>query len=351
MATPKPPDSSFGIFKKEEAALQLARDALESGLIDGPARKHFTELLKSYEKLYKSTRRLLRLSDRNEAELNNVAKDLEDKKATLEDLSQKLSKYLSPQIYESIFMGRSDVSLQTERKKLTVFFSDIKDFTATTADMQPEDLTHLLNSYFSEMSAIAIDYGATIDKFIGDAMLLFFGDPESKGVIEDARACVRMAVAMQRRMVDLRDAWRADGYDRPFLMRIGINTGYCNVGNFGSNQRMDYTIIGGEVNLAARLEAAADPGGILMSYETYALVKDIVTAEERQAIAMKGVRRKVKAYAVTDILEGIENEREIFHHEGEGVYFHLDAQRLEAEGREEVKAKLRNALARLENLP
>src|SRR6266481_294753 len=179
------------------------------------------------------------------------------------------------------------VELATERKRLTVFFSDIKDFTATTADMQPEDLTAMLNRYFTAMSKIALAYGAHIDKFIGDAMLMFFGDPETRGVEEDARACVRMAVAMQRQMVELQQDWRASGFEQPFEMRVGTNTGYCNVGNFGSDDRMDYTIIGAEVNLAARIEAAADPGGILMSYPTYVLVRDIVRAEERGNIDAK----------------------------------------------------------------
>jgi len=228
---------------------------------------------------------------------------LDEKTRMLESLSVKLSKYLSPQVYASIFAGSRDVELATERKRLTVFFSDIKDFTATTADMQPEDLTAMLNRYFTAMSKIALAHGAHIDKFVGDAMLMFFGDPETRGVEEDARACVRMAVAMQRQMVELQQEWRASGFEQPFEMRVGINTGYCNVGNFGSDDRMDYTIIGAEVNLAARIEAAADPGGILISYPTWALVRDIVRAEERDSIAAKGIRREVRVFAVAGILD------------------------------------------------
>jgi adenylate cyclase len=228
---------------------------------------------------------------------------LDEKTRMLESLSVKLSKYLSPQVYASIFAGSRDVELATERKRLTVFFSDIKDFTATTADMQPEDLTAMLNRYFTAMSKIALAYGAHIDKFIGDAMLMFFGDPETRGAEEDARACVRMAVAMQRQMGDLQQEWRASGFEQPFEMRVGINTGYCNVGNFGSDDRMDYTIIGAEVNLAARIEAAADPGGILISYPTWALVRDIVRAEERGSIAAKGIRREVRVFAVAGLLD------------------------------------------------
>jgi class 3 adenylate cyclase/AmiR/NasT family two-component response regulator len=236
-----------------------------------------------------------------EIEERNAA--LDEKTRMLESLSAKLSKYLSPQVYASIFAGSRDVELATERKRLTVFFSDLKDFVATTADMQPEDLTAMLNRYFTAMSKIALAHGAHIDKFIGDAMLMFFGDPETKGVEEDARACVRMAVAMQRQMAELQQEWHASGFEQPFQMRIGINTGYCNVGNFGSEDRMDYTIIGAEVNLAARIQAAADPGGILISYPTWALVRDIVRAEERGSIAAKGIRREVRVFAVAGILD------------------------------------------------
>ena len=228
---------------------------------------------------------------------------LDEKTRMLESLSVKLSKYLSPQVYASIFTGSRDVELATERKRLTVFFSDIKDFTATTADMQPEDLTAMLNRYFTAMSKIALAHGAHIDKFIGDAMLMFFGDPETRGVEEDARACVRMAVAMQRQMVELQREWHASGFEQPFQMRIGINTGYCNVGNFGSEDRMVYTIIGAEVNLAARIQAEADPGGILISYPTWALVRDIVRAEERGSIDAKGIRREVRVFAVAGLLD------------------------------------------------
>lgn len=148
-------------------------------------------------------------------ELDEQKKLLDEKNRMLEALSSKLSKYLAPQIYQSIFSGKHDVSLATKRKKLTVFFSDIEDFTQITEDIQAEDLTDLLNQYFTEMSKIALEYGATIDKFIGDAMLMFFGDPETRGVEEDAGACVRMAIAMQRRMRDLQAHWRDKGYEHP----------------------------------------------------------------------------------------------------------------------------------------
>src|SRR5262249_2356534 len=148
--------------------------------------------------------------------LNDRAEErtlLADKNRTLEALSAKLAKYLSPQVYQSLFTGRNVAALETQRKKLTIFFSDIQDFTRTAEDLQAEDLTYILNDYFTEMSRLALEHGATIDKFIGDAMLMFFGDPESRGVEEDARACVRMAIAMQRRMRELQAKWRATGHE------------------------------------------------------------------------------------------------------------------------------------------
>lgn len=227
-----------------------------------------------------------------------LSEELSGNNEFLAGISMKLSRYLSPQIYKSIFSGDKEVEISTERKKLTVFFSDIKDFTETSENLQPEELTGLLNEYFTEMSAIAEKHGATIDKFIGDAIVAFFGDPETKGTAEDARACVAMALEMQDRLEELAEAWHARGIETPFRARIGINTGYCNVGNFGSETRMDYTIIGAEANLAARLESSAPPGGIVMSYETYAHVRDMVEVRERPAERFKGIQRDVIPYEV-----------------------------------------------------
>jgi len=221
-----------------------------------------------------------------------------EKNGMLEALSSKLSKYLSPQVYHSIFSGQQNVEIASKRKKLTVFFSDVAAFTETTENLESEELTEVLNHYLTEMSAIALEHGATIDKYIGDAMLLFFGDPETRGVKEDAKACVEMAIAMQRRMRQLEQEWRQRGLERPFRIRMGISTGFCTVGNFGSQDRMDYTIIGNEVNLASRLESAAEPGSILLANETNALVQDIVLTEEQPPITVKGFLRPINTFKV-----------------------------------------------------
>jgi adenylate cyclase len=219
----------------------------------------------------------------------------------LKTLSDQLSRYLAPQVYQSLFDGSRQAEIQTQRKRLTVFFSDIKNFTASTAQWQPEEVTFLLNSYFEEMSQIAAEYGATLDKFIGDAIVIFFGDPHTLGPRQDAVQCVRMAVAMQQRMGELRQRWKDMGIHKAFEIRIGINSGFCDVGNFGSNLRMDYTIIGREVNLAARLEQAAEPGEILMSRDTHDLVQDDIEVEARKPVIAKGFTEPITVYAVRQV--------------------------------------------------
>ncbi|MGC2129855.1 MAG: adenylate/guanylate cyclase domain-containing protein [Candidatus Aquilonibacter sp.] len=243
--------------------------------------------------------------------------------ASLSAISKKISRYISPQIYDAIFSGKSDAELATKRKKLTIFFSDIKDFTSTSERLQAEQLTDLLNEYFTEMAAIALGYGGTLDKFVGDAILVFFGDPETSGESEDAIACVFMALAMQARLIELNARWRAQGVEQPFQVRMGINTGYCNVGNFGSTQRMDYTIIGAEANLAARLESIAEPGTIVVSYETYALVRGTVHAHALEPIRVKGISRDVVPYKIDGYIDGPESPS-VFSEHGGGIEFYLD---------------------------
>jgi adenylate cyclase len=212
---------------------------------------------------------------------------LKDKKEKIEALATKLSKYLSPQIYNSIFTGEKDVKIETYRKILTVLFSDIAGFTTTTDHMNEDELSQWLNTYLNDMANITLRYNGTLDKFIGDGVMIFFRDTETNGEKEDALRCVLMAMEMRERAKQL-------GMD----IRIGINTGECTVGNFGSEDRMDYTIIGGNVNLASRLESNSEPGKILISQSTYELVKDSIHCESRGNVRVKGIDRDIMTYWV-----------------------------------------------------
>jgi len=288
------------------------------------------------------------LQRRQAGVIAGINKELEAANEFLASVSMKISRYLAPQIYKSIFSGERDVTIHTERKKLTIFFSDIKDFTATTERLQPEEITSLLNEYFTEMSAIALKHGGTVDKFIGDAILIFFGDPETKGPSEDAKACLRMAVDMQRRLSELNAKWRAAGIEQPFRVRMGINTGFCNVGNFGSTDRMDYTIIGAEANLAARLQSIAEPGHIVVSYETYALVREMVAARTLPPISMKGISREIVPYAIEGMLDAPGRQVRTFSEHLVGLDLDFDPSLVETSDAERARAVLRDALAALE---
>jgi adenylate cyclase len=290
----------------------------------------------------------LGMQRRQAMRIKGMNRELESANDFLAALSMKISRYISPQVYKSIFSGQKDVTIHTERKKLTIFFSDIQNFTATTERLQPELITQLLNEYFTEMSAIAHEHGGTIDKFIGDAMLIFFGDPETRGDRADAKACLQMAWRMQRRLVELNAKWRSQGIEQPFKSRIGINSGYCNVGNFGSADRMDYTIIGAEANLAARLQSVAEPGGIVISYETFALVNDVITSHALPPITMKGISREVIPYSVDSMIDTSADKGGVVIERMPGLDFYLDPSIVKSADAERIRSVLLGALSALD---
>ncbi|MBD3655682.1 MULTISPECIES: adenylate/guanylate cyclase domain-containing protein [Marinobacter] len=264
-------------------------------------------------------------------------------------LSHKLSKYLSPQVWQSIFTGERDVRLETQRKKLAIFFSDIKGFTELSEEMEPEALTELLNHYFDEMSAVALKYGGTIDKFVGDSIMIFFGDPTTKGQREDAFACVSMAIEMRKHMKIMRQKWRSQGIKTPLEIRMGISTGYTTVGNFGAENRMDYTIIGKEVNLASRLESLADAGEILVSYETFSLIKDRIMCRDKGEITVKGFGKPVAIYEVVDFRRDMGPNRSFLEHEHSGFAMYLDSDKVTEKERRSILQALEEAADRLRN--
>lgn len=246
----------------------------------------------------------IRVKERTQ-QLSDAYEEVKQHEMELESLSNKLSKYLSPQVYSSIFSGKQEVCLASKRKKLTILFSDIVSFTKTTDRMEAEDLTFILNEYLTEMTDIALKHGGTVDKYIGDAIMLFFGDPETRGIREDALACVETAIEMQQRIHELHDRWLDSGMDAPITCRIGIHTGYCTVGNFGSEDRMEYTIIGGAVNLASRLEHDAAVGGILISGDTHLLVKDKIRCQPMGAVDIRGMAYPVETFEVIGLINNL----------------------------------------------
>jgi class 3 adenylate cyclase len=171
------------------------------------------------------------------------------------------------------------------------------------------------------------------------------------GEAEDAKSCLRMSLDMQQRLVQLNVKWRNAGVEQPFRVRMGINSGFCNVGNFGSADRMDYTIIGAEANLAARLQSIAEPGTIVMSYDTYAMVRDMVVANPLPPITMKGISRDVVPYVVQGVVDGSGNDVRIFSEHASGLDFYLDPSMIDAGRAEHIRRLLQSALQALEKAP
>ena len=300
---------------------------------------HYAELLKAYIKLNKEQNRLIRLSDKSQKKLS-VAN------AKLANFSTKLSKYFSPEVYNSLFTGELDVKVQTQRKLLTIFFSDLEGFTELTERLEPEVLTELLTHYLTEMSKIALRWGGTIDKYIGDAIMIFFGDPASKGEKSDAVNCVRMAMEMVDQLAEVRAIWKDKGLALPLNARMGVHTGICTVGNFGSEDRLDYTVIGNGVNLASRLESNAKPNSILISEDTYLHVRSEINCSKNNTIKVKGVSYPVQTYKVEGLMMEPADQFGLTEHQIPGLSLILDQSKIE--NRVLVRKKIKEVLDLLE---
>ena len=269
-------------------------------------------------------------------------------------ISNKLRRYVSPQIYSRIAdqekrTARSGgnalverANEQSARKCLTVFFSDIEGFTALMDNLEEETVTRILNEYLNAMAEIAIEHGGTIDKFMGDGIMVFFGDPSTSGRSGDAIACIKMALVMREKVSLLRKKWSSEGIFSELHVRIGIHTGYCTVGNFGCDSRMDYTAVGSAVNLASRLEGKASQDGVLISGDTYQLVRDQIRTRERDPVFLKGINRRVEAH---DVLGFSEQKEKPIERQSAGCCIILDPSLMHAG---QVKTMLREMIDTIE---
>ena len=224
-------------------------------------------------------------------------KDLAEKvNVQVEELKRynELRRYLSPKLTEKILSSGDSLGAEPQRKLMTVMFSDIRNFSSFTENLEPEELFHLLDRYLSEMTRIIHHHEGTLNKIIGDGLLVFFGDPIP--MKDHALRAVMVALEMQEKVAGLRDEWLYYGHE--LGVGIGINTGYMTVGNIGSEMHKDYTVIGNQVNVASRLESLAKPGQILISQRTYSRVREFVDAERVGEIRVKGIYHPVLTYNV-----------------------------------------------------
>ncbi len=208
-----------------------------------------------------------------------------------------LKRYLSPQLAESILSGTLDVNVTSRRKNLTVFFSDIRGFTPMSEHIEPEELTDFLNQYLSAMTEIVFKHGGTLDKYIGDAIMVFFGDPITYD--DHAQRAVLMALEMRVKISELQSSWWVD-QEKRLTVGMGISTGYVTVGNIGSPARMEYTVVGNHVNLASRLSNRALAGQILVSERTVVHCGKLVEAAEVDEMELEGVSRPIKIYEISE---------------------------------------------------
>lgn len=222
---------------------------------------------------------------------------LEDQRESLIRTHELIRTYVPAQVADAV-LASGPRATALERRKLTIFFSDVVTFTDTTDRMEPEELARVLDDYFSEMTRIAEKYDGTIDELIGDAVLIFFGAPTATDDRDHAVRATRMAVEMQRAVARLNASWEAAGIDAVFEVRMGINTGIVTVGNVGTGGRRKYAALGRGVNLAARIQTHCPSGGILLSRSTWLLTRDVVPCRLEGEVELKGVGRPTELYAV-----------------------------------------------------
>ncbi len=225
---------------------------------------------------------------------------LRDRERQLRRATTLIRRYVPAQLAEKFLAGAHTEALRHERRKVTLFFSDVVGFTEAADQMEGEDLAALLNEYLSEMAKVADSFGATVNQFVGDGIMIFFGAPEATDDRDHALRAVRMALVMQRRMTELRAKWFGEGIQTPFRIRIGINTGVASVGDFGSEGRTTYSAIGNQTNLTARIQSHCEPGRVLISHTTWALVNDEIACKERGEIEVKGLHYPVRVYEVME---------------------------------------------------
>lgn len=306
------------VFPKEHLIIEEAESLLKQENLDETNLcENYGKLLKNYKKLLRQAEKLTRSSDIQQRKLNRI--------------QERLGKYVSYQLFQKILHGKEKVEIKAKRKKLTVFFSDIKDFSYTSSHMQGEALSEFLNSYLEIMTQIVVKWGGTLDKYMGDAIMVFFGDPEFTSDEDHAIRCVNMAIEMREKMKELRKKWFDLGYQEPLHCRIGIATGYCTVGNFGTSERMDYTIIGTPVNLASRLESVADVDEILISHETWGYVRNNIVCEPPITLHLKGFHHRISAHKVLYSREKSVSDLAFLYDEAKGINMIIDFSKISSE--------------------
>ena len=263
----------------------LLRARINAGL----TKKHLRELERRHvEEIERLNRRLEARVEEQMAELVRTG---------------ELKRFMPQPVAESLLSGKLPLSHGFERRKLTLLFADMVGFTDLADSLDPEELAEVLNEYLREMTAVAVAHGGTLDNYIGDGLMVIFGAPKRAQEAVQAWSAMRAAFAMMSRAEQLTEEIRARGIPADLRIRVGVNTGHCTVGVFGSDVLRAYKAVGFAVNVAARLQAEAEPGTVLAGFRTYALVRDRVRARQREPLKLKGAARPVEAWEILELVE------------------------------------------------
>ena len=213
-------------------------------------------------------------------------------------LNAQFKPYLTRQADRAISSGKTLPEIEHRRRYLAVFFIDIHRFTDRIEELEPEQAAEFLNTYLSRMRGIAGEFGGTVDKFIGDSLMIAFGDNSSSTPEDDVRACMRMALSMREEIHHMSLHYSDQVPNQPLTVRMGIASGYCTTGNFGATDCLEYTAIGRTVNLASRLEKLAEPDEILLSSPFSAQLSDEFCISDRGTTQVKGFARPLQIAAL-----------------------------------------------------
>jgi class 3 adenylate cyclase/CheY-like chemotaxis protein len=222
----------------------------------------------------------------------------------------ELKRFLPQHVAEGLLGGQLEPDEAFERRKITALFADMVGFTDLSESLEPEELAPLLNEYLREMTALAVAHGGALDNFIGDGLMVVFGAPSPTEENVQALAAIRTALSMRAQARELAARVRERGLPAELNIRIGINTGYCTVGVFGSDVMRAYKAVGFAVNIASRLQSEADPGSILCGFRTYALIEDRVRAVRREPLVVKGAMRPIEAWEILDLHDRVDDRLE-----------------------------------------